>query len=147
MDGAAPARIVFCLLLSSPVRFGSIGLSVGMVGPLLFTVRPSSTSRANSMLQVETTSRRVQLPAADEGQERLPAHERRGQRTKVPASGWRRGGNSALASLAEFKEKPLATPPTIIPPAPERKAHVENQRLAIGLSSHNYRWESMSGYR
>ena len=62
------------------------------------------------MLQVETTSRRVQLPAADEGQERLPAHERRGQRTKVPASGWRRGGNSALASLAEFKEKPLATP-------------------------------------
>ncbi|EJK51855.1 hypothetical protein THAOC_28933, partial [Thalassiosira oceanica] len=57
-------------------------------------VPPSSSSRANSMLQVETTSRRVQLPAADEGQERLAAHERRGQRTKVLASGYRRGGNS-----------------------------------------------------
>ncbi|EJK51285.1 hypothetical protein THAOC_29556, partial [Thalassiosira oceanica] len=57
--------------------FGSIGSSVGIVAS------PSSSSRANSMLQIETTSRRVQLPAADEGQERLAAHERRGQRTKV----------------------------------------------------------------
>ena len=43
---------------------------------------------------LETTSRRVEL--ADEGQERLAAHERRGQRTKVPASGWRRGAQWQL---------------------------------------------------
>ncbi|EJK74151.1 hypothetical protein THAOC_04189, partial [Thalassiosira oceanica] len=32
------------------------------------------------------------------------------------------------------------------PPAPKRKAHVENQGPAIGLSSYDYRCESMYGY-